>query len=375
VRGLLLRTLPGKLDSESQVPNIKPSSLIALPDSSLSRPHPASSPHRIQALPILVLFPHNRCNCRCMMCDIWRIRQVREITVQDLARHLESIRALRVRWVVFSGGEPQMHTDLAALARLIRAEGIRVTLLTAGLLLEPYAQSVVDTIDDVIVSLDGPREVHNRIRGVPKAFDRLVHGVRALRQLRPAFVARGRSTVQKANYRYLRETVRTAKQIGLDSISFLAADVTSEAFNRPGSWTGERQNGVALDAEDVGRLEEEIESLIREYRDDITMGFVVETAEKLRRIVLHFRAHLGQLTPVAPRCNAPWVSAVIEADGTVRPCFFHRALGNIHEKALIEILNGEAAVDFRRALDIPKDPVCQKCVCSLHVSEESQKSL
>jgi MoaA/NifB/PqqE/SkfB family radical SAM enzyme len=161
----------------------------------------------------------------------------------------------------------------------------------------------------------------------------------------------------------------------LDSISFLAADVTSEAFNRPGSWTGERQNGVALDAEDVGRLEEEIESLIREYRDDITMGFVVETAEKLRRIVLHFRAHLGQLTPVAPRCNAPWVSAVIEADGTVRPCFFHRALGNIHEKALIEILNGEAAVDFRRALDIPKDPVCQKCVCSLHVSEESQKSL
>jgi MoaA/NifB/PqqE/SkfB family radical SAM enzyme len=310
-----------------------------------------------------------------MMCDIWRIRQVREITVQDLARHLESIRALRVRWVVFSGGEPQMHTDLAALARLIRAEGIRVTLLTAGLLLEPYAQSVVDTIDDVIVSLDGPREVHNRIRGVPKAFDRLVHGVRALRQLRPAFVARGRSTVQKANYRYLRETVRTAKQIGLDSISFLAADVTSEAFNRPGSWTGERQNGVALDAEDVGRLEEEIESLIREYRDDITMGFVVETAEKLRRIVLHFRAHLGQLTPVAPRCNAPWVSAVIEADGTVRPCFFHRALGNIHEKALIEILNGEAAVDFRRALDIPKDPVCQKCVCSLHVSEESQKSL
>ena len=357
------------------MPNIKPSSLIALPDSSLARPHPASSPHRIQALPILVLFPHNRCNCRCMMCDIWRIRQVREITVQDLARHLESIRALRVRWVVFSGGEPQMHTDLAALARLIRAEGIRVTLLTAGLLLEPYAQSVVDTIDDVIVSLDGPREVHNRIRGVPKAFDRLAHGVRALRQLRPAFVARGRSTVQKANYRYLRETVRIAKQIGLDSISFLAADVTSEAFNRPGSWTGERQNGVALDAEDVGRLEEEIESLIREYRDDITMGFVVETAEKLRRIVLHFRAHLGQLTPVAPRCNAPWVSAVIEADGTVRPCFFHRALGNIHEKALIEILNGEAAVDFRRALDIPKDPVCQKCVCSLHVSEESQKSL
>jgi MoaA/NifB/PqqE/SkfB family radical SAM enzyme len=310
-----------------------------------------------------------------MMCDIWRIRQVREITVQDLARHLESIRALRVRWVVFSGGEPQMNTDLAALARLIRAEGIRVTLLTAGLLLEPYARSVVDTIDDVIVSLDGPPEIHNQIRGVPKAFDRLAAGIDALRKLRPDFVVRGRSTVQKANYMYLRETVRAARETELNSISFLAADVTSQAFNRPGGWTTERQDDVALDAEDACRLEEEIESLVREHREDITSGFVMENAEKLRRILLHFRAHLGQLPPVAPRCNAPWVSAVVEADGTVRPCFFHSPLGNIHEKALMEIVNGDVAVDFRRHLDIPNDPVCQKCVCSLHVSEGIQKIL
>jgi MoaA/NifB/PqqE/SkfB family radical SAM enzyme len=310
-----------------------------------------------------------------MMCDIWRIRQVREITVQDLARHLESIRALGVRWVVFSGGEPQMHTDLAALSRLFRAEGIRVTLLTAGLLLEPYARSVVDTIDDVIVSLDGPPEIHNQIRGVPKAFDRLAQGIRALRKLRPDFVVRGRATVQKANYMYLRETVRAARETGLNSISFLAADVTSQAFNRPGGWMAERQDDVALDAEDACRLDEEIESLIREHRDDIASDFVVEDAEKLRRIVLHFRAHLGQLAPVAPRCNAPWVSAVVEADGTVRPCFFHRPFGNIHKKVLMEILNDESAVDFRRHLDIPNDPVCQRCVCSLHVSEESQKSL
>jgi len=350
-------------------------SLSTLLQPVLTPPHLAALPHRIQELPILVLFPHNRCNCRCMMCDIWRIRQVREIRVQDLARHLESIRALRVRWVVFSGGEPQMNTDLAALARLIRAEGIRVTLLTAGLLLEAYTRSVIDTIDDVIVSLDGPPEIHNRIRGVPKAFDRLAEGVRALRKLRPDFVVRGRSTVQRANYAYLRETVGAARQTGLNSISFLAADVTSEAFNRPGGWTAERQNGVALDAEEVDRLEEEIEWLIRERGEDITSGFVAENAEKLRRIVLHFRAHLGQLAPVAPRCNAPWVSAVIEADGTVRPCFFHRPLGNIHEKALIEILNGEFAVDFRRHLNVSNDPVCQKCVCSLHISENSQNGL
>ena len=301
------------------------------------------------------------------MCDIWRIRERREISAADLAPHLDSFRALGVRWVVFSGGEPQMHTDLAALSRMLRAEGIRVTLLTAGLLLEPYARSVAETIDDVIVSLDGPREIHDQIRRVPDAFDRLEHGVRAVRGLRPDIMVGGRSTVQKANHLRLRETVRAAKQIGLNSISFLAADVSSQAFNRPQGWTAETQDHVALNAEETCALAREVESLIREHSADIAAGYVAESAEKLRRIVLHFRARLGQLAPVAPRCNAPWVSTVIEADGTVRPCFFHPPLGNIHEKPLLAVLNGPVALDFRRRLDVSSDPVCQRCVCSLYL--------
>ncbi len=301
------------------------------------------------------------------MCDIWRIRERREITARDLAPHLDSFRALGVRWVVFSGGEPQMHADLASLSRLLRAEGIRVTLLTAGLLLEPQAQLVAENIDDVIVSLDGPREAHDRIRRIPSAFDRLAHGVEALRRLRPEIIVRGRSTVQKANHTCLRETVRAAKEVGLNSISFLAVDVSSEAFNRPQGWTAEIQSGVALDSDEVHQLEEEVEALIQECADDIAAGYVVESAEKLRRIVRHFRAHLGELPAVAPRCNAPWVSAVIEADGTVRPCFFHRALGNVHAKLLAEILNGDDALEFRRQLNVATNPVCQRCVCSLYL--------
>src|SRR2546428_624584 len=151
-------------------PSAIPASGVAL--------EPGAHPHRIRALPVLVLFPHNRCNCRCVMCDIWRIRQAREITARDLEPHLESIRALGVRWVVFSGGEPQMHADLPALSRMLRAEGIRLTLLTAGLLLEPQARSVAGTIDDVIVSLDGPRDIHDRIRRVPRARRGYRHGLR-----------------------------------------------------------------------------------------------------------------------------------------------------------------------------------------------------
>src|SRR5262249_1702520 len=95
-------------------------------------------------------------------------------------------------------------------------------------------------------------------------------------------------------------------------------------------------------------------------------------AARLRRIARHFRAHLGLAAAEAPRCNAPWVSAVLESDGTVRPCFFHRAIGNAREHTLGEVLNSREAVSFRRSLDIAADPPCRRCVCSLYLEGEGR---
>ena len=323
--------------------------------------------HRITSLPILVIFPHNRCNCRCVMCDIWRIRQVREITPRDLEPHLTSLRELNVKWIVFSGGEPLMHSDISSLSHVCRAEGVRVTLLTAGLTLEKRADIVAASIDDLIVSIDGPPDIHDKIRGVPGAYRRLQRGIEALRQLRAEMPIHGRCTIQKGNFGELRNTVHAARALNLNSISFLAVDTTSNAFNRPGGWSPGHQATVALNTAEVAALESEIEALISEYENEIESGFVVENAEKLRRIPLRFRSRLGQIPAMAPRCNAPWVSAVVESDGTVRPCFFHRPIGNIHEHPLADVVNSDEALNFRRNLDISRDPVCRNCVCSLFV--------
>jgi MoaA/NifB/PqqE/SkfB family radical SAM enzyme len=303
------------------------------------------------------------------MCDIWRIRQTREITAQDLAPHLASLRELKVRWIVFSGGEPLMHSDLSALARLLRREGIRTTLLTAGLILDRHAAQVAEDLDDVIVSIDGPREIHDLIRGVPNAYRRLSRGINALREHRAAMPIHGRCTVQKNNLRHLRATVRAAQELKLDSLSFLAADVGSEAFNHSAPWRESALANVALNADEVEDLAREIEALIGECREEIESDFIRENPEKLRRLGMHFRAQLGQVPAVAPRCNAPWVSAVIESDGAVRPCFFHPPFGNIQDGALVDVLNNDAAVQFRSQLDISKDTICQRCVCSLYLEE------
>jgi MoaA/NifB/PqqE/SkfB family radical SAM enzyme len=321
---------------------------------------------RITHLAVLVLHVHSSCNCRCVMCDIWKTNEPRAFRPRDLEPHLESIRRLGVQWVVFSGGEPLLNQELPQLCAVLRRENIRLTLLTTGLLLEKRATQVANSFDDAIVSLDGPEPVHNAIRRVNKAFALIQSGISAVRKSRTAFRVTARTTIQKANHRCLRETVAAAKLLNLDGISFLAADLTSEAFNRPEAWSEERQAEVALSREELRALEAEIDSLIRENASDIDSGYIAEPPDKLRRIARHFRAHLGLERNESPRCNAPWTSAVVETDGTVRPCFFHRAVGNLRHTSLEDALNGPDALAFRSGLDISTNPVCNRCVCSLN---------
>jgi MoaA/NifB/PqqE/SkfB family radical SAM enzyme len=300
------------------------------------------------------------------MCDIWKTTDARSLRPSDLEAHLASFRRLGVRWVVFTGGEPLLNPSLPSLCAILRQDGIRLTLLTTGLLLKKQAEDVASSFDDVIVSLDGPESIHNSIRRVENAFALILAGVEAVKELHPDLRITARTTVQKANCLYLRETVQAARALHLDAISFLAADLESEAFNRPLIWPVGRQNQIALSLSDLPVLEFELNALIREHASDFQSGFIAESPEKLRRIATHFRAHLGLEPSRAPLCNAPWTSAVVETDGTVRPCFFHPPIGNIRHSNFEDVINSEEALRFRSTLDIASNEICRRCVCSLN---------
>jgi len=300
------------------------------------------------------------------MCDIWKNKDGQAFGVSDLKPQLDSIRRLGVRWIVFSGGEPLMNPELPQLCRILSEQGIRLTLLSTGLLLKKYAATIAESFDDVIVSLDGPPAVHDAIRRVEGAFVLLQAGVRALREERPHIQITARTTVQKANHAHLWETAQSAKALSLDGISFLAVDVTSVAFNRTLAWPVSRQAEMCLTISELAVLGNEVAKLICQADDELGTGFVAESPEKLRRIARHFRVQLGLERPESPLCNAPWVSAVIEADGSVRPCFFHPPMGNLRGTTLEAIVNGSTAYNFRKNLDIPNNVTCRNCVCSLN---------
>ena len=137
--------------------------------------------HKIYALPIVILMPHSGCNCRCVMCDIWQGNgNTAQLSEADVAGLLHSLRALHTRWVVMSGGEALMNPNLFRLCDMLRAEGIKVTILSTGLLLARTAADIATHTDEVIISLDGSEAVHNEIRRIPDAFRKLRTGVQAL---------------------------------------------------------------------------------------------------------------------------------------------------------------------------------------------------
>ncbi|MEJ0006248.1 MAG: radical SAM protein [Steroidobacteraceae bacterium] len=325
----------------------------------------------VTRLPLLILYPHSRCNCRCLMCDIWRSTTREEIAPSAVARWLDEWRDLGVQRVVLSGGEALMHRQLWELCTYLKQADIGVTLLSTGLLLQRHADRIAEFCDDVVVSLDGSADVHDRIRNVPRAFDRLARGVAsvsAAAATRGTVVAlSGRCTVQKQNYQNLCAVVRAAREIGLSRISFLAADVSTDAFNRPAGWDDDHVGSVALGSEDLPLLQAELDRLERDHAADFATGFIAESPLKLRRrLHQYYAALLGQGEFYPNACNAPWVSTVIEADGTVRPCFFQPPLGNLHQAGnLRAILNSPQSRAWRGGLDPHRDAICRKCVCTV----------
>lgn len=318
-------------------------------------------------LPLLVFFPTSRCNSRCISCDWWKASGEGDLSVAEIARIASALPDLGTRVVLFSGGEPLLRPEVFEIAGLFRAAGVTLHLHTSGVLLERTAERVASTFSRVIVSLDAHDEAAYRaIRGV-NALQTIERGVAKLRELAPAMPMSARSTLHRRNFRELPRLIEHARAMGLDGISFLAADTSSAAFGRTPGAPGHE---LALTREDIVEFADLVERTIVECEDDFAAGFVAESPERLRSLPRHYAALAG-LGPFPPvRCNAPNVSVVIEADGAVRPCFFHRAVGSIRHEPLAHIVRRNLPA-FRSQLNMSENPTCARCVCALRTTWRS----
>ncbi|MEP7374650.1 MAG: radical SAM protein [Chitinophagaceae bacterium] len=323
----------------------------------------------ITALPIVILMPHSACNCRCVMCDIWKDnKNLKQLAEKDIHHLMISLKKLGTQQVLMSGGEALLNPNFFRFCELLQKNSIKVSLLSTGLTLKKNAEHLVRWVNDIIVSLDGPEELHNRIRNISTAYQQLKEGVEHIKSIDHHFKITARTVIHRLNFNSWPEIIDSAKKIGLNQVSFLPADISSHAFNREVLWSEQRQYEILPGKKELADLKYITETIIESYATDFENNFIAESPEKLRNIYNYYAAFYGLNPFPYKKCNAPWVSTVVEADGTVRPCFFHPPLGNIREQSLESILNSDESIRFRKELDMDKDSTCIKCVCYLNLS-------
>jgi MoaA/NifB/PqqE/SkfB family radical SAM enzyme len=188
---------------------------------------PAMTPHDGPRQAIVAVT--YRCNSRCAMCDVWRKDEAEEVE-PSFYYHLPA----SLREINLTGGEPFLRGDLETITAVMleRAPQARILISTNGLLPErirriaPALRRLSKRLG-ARVSIDGARaETHDRIRGVPGAFDKAWASVEALREagIRDLGIA---YTMTAGNEDELLPLYERARRLGLD---FTYAVVHSSAL-------------------------------------------------------------------------------------------------------------------------------------------------
>ncbi len=104
-----------------------------------------------------------RCTNRCRYCAIWR-DPPDELTTREALGILDELAALGTERVHFGGGDPLLREDIGLLIGRCRELGITPALNTNGALVPRMIESLTP-LACLNVSLDGPEESHDAVRG------------------------------------------------------------------------------------------------------------------------------------------------------------------------------------------------------------------
>lgn len=385
----------------------------------------APSPDNLPMPTFVQLRVTNLCNLRCPMCGQWgdtgiyrtdrfpssatdgereraRIRELiglkRQLSLDDYVKLLDEIAPFQPIVSLF-GGEPFLYPELLPLVREVKKRGMTCTVITNGGRLEKHARELVESgIDSIAVSIDGPPEVHNRIRGQAGSFERAAAGVQAVarwrRELgRPVPMLIAIIPITELNLAEIGPGIEALRELPIDTINvglrwFVPKEVGAqyelvmkETFGiRAESWKGFDfewpDGGEAVHTRHMTDLVKLLKTLRRRRWLDSTRGkpwisFVPDVRpDEVPSYFAEFDRVFGhELCPVA------WYFAQVEPDGEVCFCgdFPDYFIGNVRKQPFAEIWRGEKAQKFREKLAKEPLPICNRC-CGSYVYGKFQRS-
>lgn len=349
----------------------------------LSQPRPAARQTAAARPKHVVLGVNNFCNLRCLMCDVgtgnaetnfganlvgaktrsmpWELFQS---IADDMASFCPDAR------MGFAFTEPLAWRPLGDALAYASALGLHATVTTNGLLLPKRAAEFADgRCRELFVSLDGPAELHDRIRRHKGSFARAVEGIRAVAALGGAPEISVFCTISEFNVGHLKTFLTDMsdlplKQVGLIHNNFVTPAMAQQHNALYGAtYPATASNSFEADPTtiDVARLADELADIKAS-----TWPFSVtiqpdRTSEADLDIYYH---HPTQL--VGRRCHDAFRILMVDADGESVPVHgrcFRFPIANVRDAGLEGIWKHSSIEALRTALNDAGGllPACSRC--------------
>ncbi|NOZ26294.1 MAG: radical SAM protein [Nitrospirae bacterium] len=287
----------------------------------------------------LTLFLTKRCNARCPFCfylsaDNYASAEATELTLGEIEQISSSMGNLL--WLALSGGELFLRKDLFEIVKVFYKQNKPAIILlpTNGLMpdvIRKRAEEILEYCKNSVVtiklSLDGPEEVHDAIRGVKGSFRKMMESYRALGELidrYPNFELGINSVFCSINQDYMDEIleiVGSLDKIKTHTVSLIRGDVSDGALKE-------------VDTEKYNRTIEKMAEDLRNKKAPTYRfkGARLKAAQDIlqRRLIYETQVKNRQIIP----CYAGKLNIVITEDGDVYPCEYFSPkmkLGNVRE--------------------------------------------
>jgi radical SAM protein with 4Fe4S-binding SPASM domain len=330
----------------------------------------------------------NACNHRCAVCGQYgRHGYMNDKSHGDLLKTLPSetykelIDQVADDKPIFyvTGGEPFLYPGFMELMNYIKQKGCVLSVVTNGVLLEKNAEEIVkNKWDMILVSFDGPKEIHDQCRNYPGAYATSVNGLLKLNEMKnkygsvKPFVLTS-TTISQVNAPVLDQTFEIGTRLAPDLMVVYLSWFTSEAIGKAHTKILEENLGITPFTwkSYAAEFSEEDASLFRNAIRDLKkrewpFPYLIIPALNDSDIARYYTETSEMFG--YDKCAAPFLMIDVMPNGDVVTCrdFIDIKVGNITEKPLLEIWNDEPFVRFRKLLIDQGGllPQCSRC-CGL----------
>ena len=104
-----------------------------------------------------------RCTLRCKYCRIWK-KAGEEMSTSQVMAAIDELAEAGTSRLGITGGEPLLRHDIGTIVARAKERNLFTTLFTNGTLVDQHMETLKQ-VDTVLLSLDGPVEIHDKMRG------------------------------------------------------------------------------------------------------------------------------------------------------------------------------------------------------------------